>query len=80
MTYEIYGKSSCPYCVEATKLLDLRDIDYVYTDITFLTEHDKEKLQETAGIRFRTVPQIFKRVDDMLVYVGGYTSLKEDLS
>ena len=77
--YIIYGTASCTYCVEAKKLLDREDKDYTYSDITVLTQTERDNIQEIAGQVFRTVPQIFKLVDNEMVYVGGYTDLKEDL-
>jgi glutaredoxin len=77
--YIIYGTSSCTYCVEAKKLLDREDKDYTYSDITVLTQTERDNIQEIAGQVFRTVPQIFKLVDNEMVYVGGFTDLKEDL-
>jgi glutaredoxin len=77
--YIIYGTASCTYCVEAKKLLDREDKDYTYSDITVLTQTERDNIQEIAGVVFRTVPQIFKLVDNEMVYVGGFTDLKEDL-
>ena len=73
--YEVYGTKGCRFCIEAARLLDRRDLDYTYTDISLLTEHDKEKLQETAGKRFMSVPQIFMTTEEGLKYIGGYTEL-----
>jgi glutaredoxin len=78
--YIIYGTASCTYCVEAKKLLDREDKDYTYTDITVLTATERDNIQEIAGQVFRTVPQIFKLVDNEMIYVGGYTDLLKDLS
>lgn len=78
--YIIYGTASCTYCVEAKKLLDREDKDYTYSDITVLTATERSNIEEIANKVFRTVPQIFKLVDNEMVYVGGYTNLKEDLS
>lgn len=78
--YIIYGTASCTYCVEAKKLLDREDKDYTYSDITVLTQTERDNIQEIAGVVFRTVPQIFKLVDNEMVYIGGYTDLKDDLS
>ena len=77
--YVIYGTASCTYCVEAKKLLDREDKDYTYSDITLLTQTERDNIQEIAGMVFRTVPQIFKLVDNEMVYIGGYTDLKDDL-
>ena len=78
--YIIYGTASCTYCVEAKKLLDREGKDYTYSDITVLTATERDNIQEIAGQVFRTVPQIFKLVDNEMVYVGGFKDLKEDLS
>ena len=77
--YIIYGTASCAYCVEAKKLLEREDKDYTYSDITVLTNTERDNIQEIAGMVFRTVPQIFKLVGNEMVYIGGYTNLKEDL-
>jgi len=76
--YEIYGRKGCGFCIEATRLLDRQDEDYVYTDVELLAQYDKERLQSVAGRPFMTVPQIFKRVDDELIYIGGYNELLAD--
>jgi glutaredoxin len=75
--YEVYGTKGCRFCIEAARLLDRRELDYTYTDISLLTEHDKEKLQKAAGKRFMSVPQIFLRTEEGLGYIGGYTELLE---
>ena len=75
--YEVYGTKGCRFCIEAARLLDRRELDYTYTDISLITEHDKEKLQETAGKRFMSVPQIFMTTEEGLEYIGGYTELLE---
>jgi glutaredoxin len=77
--YIIYGTASCTYCVEAKKLLDREGKDYTYTDITVLTNTERENIQEIAGQVFRTVPQIFKLVDNEMIYVGGYGDLMKDI-
>ena len=77
--YIIYGTASCAYCVEAKKLLEREDKDYTYSDITVLTNTERDNIQEIAGMVFRTVPQIFKLVDNEMIYVGGYGDLMKDL-
>lgn len=76
MVYMIYGTAGCGYCLEAKRLLDRIDVSYEYTDITFMDEQDKEVLQEIAGFKFRTVPQIFTVEGNDVRYVGGYKELK----
>ena len=75
--YEVYGTKGCRFCIEAARLLDRRELDYTYTDISLLTEHDKEKLQKAANKRFMSVPQLFLTTEEGLEYIGGYTELLE---
>ena len=75
--YEVYGTKGCRFCIEAARLLDRRELDYTYTDISLLTEHDKEKLQQAANKRFMSVPQVFRTSEEVLEYIGGYTELLE---
>ena len=77
-TYDVYGRKACGFCIEATRLLGRQDEAVVYTVVELLAQYDKERLQSVAGRPFMTVPQIFKRVDDELIYVGGYKELLED--
>jgi glutaredoxin len=77
--YVIYGTASCTYCVESKKLLEREDKDYTYSDITVLTATERDNIQEIAGQVFRTVPQIFKLVDNEMIYVGGYGDLMKDI-
>lgn len=78
--YTIYSSAGCGYCIQAKRLLESKDIEFEYIDITELDNADKAHLMEIAGIPFRTVPQIFKTNEDgNLEYVGGFTQLKESL-
>lgn len=54
---EIYTKKTCPYCVNAKKLLDSKGVKY--TEIR--VDEDPAKLQEmlTRSEGRRTVPEIF---------------------
>jgi len=77
--YKVYGTTGCGYCIEATRLLERLDKDYEYTNVTTVTAEDRQTLQDVAGIEFRTVPQIFEIVGNELVYIGGYTDLRNKL-
>lgn len=65
----IYGKPSCPYCVQAKGLLDAKSIPYEYVDIT-QDEVAREKLVSSG---FRTVPQCY----DGERHIGGFTDLQQ---
>jgi len=79
MKYEVYGTPVCGYCVQAKRLLEDRELDYRYFDLTNVDEAKQDKLMEIAGFQFRTVPQIFTVEDGERKYVGGYTELNESL-
>lgn len=79
MKYEVYGTPVCGYCVQAKRLLEDRELNYRYFDLTDVDEAKQDKLMEIAGFQFRTVPQIFTVEDGERKYVGGYTELNESL-
>ena len=79
MKYEVYGTPICGYCVQAKRLLEDRELNYRYFDLTDVDEAKQDKLMEIAGFQFRTVPQIFTVEDGERKYVGGYTELNESL-
>jgi len=76
MEYHIYGTQACGYCIQAKKLLTSKEKDWVYIDLLDTSAQEQKELQDIAGIKFRTVPQIFL-VNDGVVdkYIGGYTNL-----
>lgn len=66
----IYGKPSCPHCVEAKSLAESNGLTYSYTSIgTDIEVEDFKSLFPLA----RTVPQII--IDG--VKIGGYTEFKQ---
>jgi glutaredoxin 3 len=67
----VWSKDSCPYCVQAKNLLQLKGIEFEERNITQGT-WTKEQLLESVP-NARTLPQIF--LDDELV--GGFTELKK---
>ncbi len=54
---EVYGRSDihCPYCEEAKSVLDKREIQYTYIDVS--TDDDGFKKLKSLGLS--TVPQLF---------------------
>lgn len=69
--YYIYGTSSCKYCDMAKELLDIRNEEYSYQDVSM----DQALIDIFKVNGWKTVPQIFK--DDK--HIGGYTDLVEYL-
>lgn len=68
-TIEIYTKATCPYCIRAKRLLDMKGVDYTEYEISH--DHDKraEMIQRANGRT--TVPQVF--IDGE--HVGGSDDL-----
>lgn len=69
----VWTKTTCPFCVEAKKLLDRSNISYEERNIQ--TDWQKEDLLKVVP-HARTVPQIF--IDNKLI--GGYTDLVDYLN
>ncbi|MEO5972972.1 MAG: glutaredoxin 3 [Sphingomicrobium sp.] len=66
---EVFVKTTCPYCIRARRLLDLKGIDYKLRVVDF-GGPDRAEMIERAGGR-STVPQIFIGQR----YVGGCDDL-----
>lgn len=68
---EIYVKTTCPYCIRASRLLEQKGIRYEVYVVDF--DHDKrQEMIQRAGGR-TTVPQIFIRGN----HVGGCDDLMD---
>ena len=66
----IYTTTSCPYCVQAKRLLDRKGVPYSEVDVT--ADADKRMEMMKASGR-RTVPQIFIGEQS----IGGFDELYE---
>ena len=66
---EIYTKATCPYCIRAKKLLDLKGVEYCEYEISGDAEKRAEMIQRAGGRT--TVPQVF--IDGE--HVGGSDDL-----
>jgi glutaredoxin len=76
--YIVLGLSTCTFCTKAKELLESKDIEYTYRDISNVNPDDISALKLIAGTEFSTVPQIFKyKQGGGLDYIGGYTQLNE---
>lgn len=71
MSYTIYSKPSCPFCVRAKQLLDI--LGEEYTEINITEGDNRQALNEHLGYEARTVPQIWHESK----HIGGYTDLVE---
>jgi glutaredoxin 3 len=68
----VWSKNSCPFCVQAKALLELRGIEYEERNVS--TNWTREQLLEAVPDA-RTLPQIF--LDDQ--HIGGFTDLRAHL-
>jgi glutaredoxin 3 len=64
----IYTSISCPYCVQAKRLLDRKGVAYEEIDVTGDPARRAEMMQASGR---RTVPQIF--IDQLSI--GGFDEL-----
>jgi len=67
----VYSKTTCPYCVQAKKLLKTHGIEY--TDINI--EEDMIAREFLLSEGHKSVPQLY--VGDNLLVEGGFNGLKE---
>jgi glutaredoxin len=68
----VWSKNSCPFCVQAKALLELRGIEYEERNVS--TDWTREQLLEAVPDA-RTLPQIF--LDGQ--HIGGFTDLRSHL-
>lgn len=69
--YVIYSSPNCGYCVQAKKLLDLKDLPYTIMDAASSMYFQREFVDK--GIR--KVPQVF--LGDR--HIGGFEELMGEL-
>ena len=73
----IWSKPSCPHCVQAKTLMNIRGIDYEEFHMQKNPKNRDDLMEKCEAINVipRTVPQIW--IDDE--YVGGFQELKNKL-
>ena len=77
--YIVYGRSSCPYCIEAVNLLDFAGIEREFFDL----ENDRDFIQELKDFHsMQTVPIILKIDGESgrVKLIGGCDDLKGHLN
>ena len=78
-TYLVYGRRSCPYCVEAKDLLHSLGFNYRFFDL----EKDRKFLEEAKSFyNHFTVPIVLKIDGEsgIVKLIGGCDDLKGKLS
>ena len=70
--YTIYSKPSCSYCLQAKRLLEMKQLPFVYKQLG--THYDLDELM-TLAPNAKSFPQVFKDGE----CIGGYSDLVEYL-
>ena len=76
--YIVFGRTTCPYCVAATELLEERNKEMVFIDLS----DDPQAITETKEFyNWPTVPIVLENDSDTgkVTFVGGYTDLSDKL-
>tara|TARA_R100000008_G_C3503527_1_gene124947 strand:- start:181 stop:432 length:252 start_codon:yes stop_codon:yes gene_type:complete len=72
--YILYVKTSCPFCVDAEKLLSEKGEEYYI--VPFDTQLDALDHMKWAYSQ-ETVPMIFKKEGNNIQFIGGYSDLEK---
>ena len=67
LSFKVYGKTNCRFCVNAIELLKAKDVNFDYVDVT----QDEHALAFIKSQGATTVPQVYNG-DDL---IGGYEDL-----
>ncbi len=70
---DIYGTTTCAFCLRAKKLCERMGLNYEYKDIGYSKYKDELDSLLTEG--YTTVPQIFRYGK----LIGGYNELASEL-
>lgn len=68
----IYVKQTCPYCINAKRLLEHKGVMYTEFDVTKMSETELEEVAAKTN-HYRTVPKIF--IGD--TFIGGFDNLNK---
>jgi len=70
--YTIYTTNTCPFCVQAKKLLSSKNLEYTEVNV----QEDTTARDKLVEMGLPSVPQIFK---DGRLISGGYQGLRNHL-
>ena len=77
MNYIIFCKPQCPFCIQATKLLEDRGKNF---KVVNFNDDQQDVLDEVKDVLdWPTVPIVFYRKGNMLEFVGGYMELVKQI-
>lgn len=78
MSYILFLKHSCPFCVEAINLLESKGLKY--QTVSFDQGHANVLADIKSAYEWSTVPIIFSKQGKEIKLIGGYTDLKKELT
>lgn len=68
----IYVKQTCPYCINAKRLLEQKGVTYSEFDVTKMSDDELDEVAIKTN-HYRTVPKIF--IGE--TFVGGFDNLNK---
>lgn len=68
----LYTKDTCPYCINAKRLLDNKGVTYTEISVYDMSSEERAEVAQKTN-NYRTVPQIF--IGD--TFIGGFDNLNE---
>jgi glutaredoxin 3 len=74
--YLLYTQDACPYCLDAKKILDKKNISYKEINVKYENRNNIFKKLEKKTNGYKYFPIIFKKNK----FVGGFKELKELLN
>ena len=75
--YIIFCKPTCPFCVSAVQIMEQHNLNF--KQVVFVQDQEALLTEVKEAYEWRTVPMIFKRVENTITFIGGYTDLLDHL-
>jgi len=75
MRYILFVKGNCPFCNDAVKLLEQKNMPY--NVVNFDSEQEGVLTEIKKAHEWETVPMIFYRDGSDIKFIGGYTDLQQ---
>ena len=77
MSYIVYVRDNCPFCVKAEELLNTKNLNYKI--VNFSADQTQLLSEIKDAYSWPTVPMIFRREKNEIEFIGGYTDLEKIL-
>ena len=78
MKYVLFIKESCPFCVKAKEILQLKKAEFKVVNFEDDQANILQEIKE--AYEWPTVPMVFQVKEDSIIkFVGGFTDLEKHL-